>query len=65
MEHYKITGRAGEGAHGYVFQGMDLRTNKVVALKKISINTDTGIPKNTLREICSLRVLKAKNVSRK
>ncbi|KAF7284515.1 cyclin-dependent kinase 20-like [Rhynchophorus ferrugineus] len=62
MENYKITGRAGEGAHGTVFKGFDLRSDKVVALKKIAINPDQGIPKNTLREICALRALKAKNI---
>ncbi|ENN78124.1 hypothetical protein D910_09723 [Dendroctonus ponderosae] len=62
MENYKITGRAGEGAHGCVFQGMELASSKVVALKKININVDLGIPKNLMREICSLRALKHKNV---
>ncbi|XP_030759535.1 cyclin-dependent kinase 20-like [Sitophilus oryzae] len=62
MENYKITGRAGEGAHGSVFKGLDLRYNKIVALKKIAINPEQGIPKNTLREICSLRALHAKNI---
>ncbi|KAH1014734.1 hypothetical protein HUJ05_012571 [Dendroctonus ponderosae] len=62
MENYKITGRAGEGAHGCVFQGMELASSKVVALKKININVDLGIPKNLMREICSLRALKHKNI---
>ncbi|XP_066147068.1 cyclin-dependent kinase 20 [Euwallacea fornicatus] len=62
MENYKITGKAGEGAHGYVFRGIDLQTGQSVALKKISVNVVQGISKNTLREICALRVLKAKNI---
>ena len=63
MLNYKITERAGEGAHGYVFKGVDLKTRKVVALKKITVNPDSGIPKNTVREICALRALKNKHVS--
>ncbi|XP_050301107.1 cyclin-dependent kinase 20-like isoform X2 [Anthonomus grandis grandis] len=62
MESYKITGRAGEGAHGCVYKGLDKRSDKIVALKKISINTELGIPKNTVREMCALRALKAKNI---
>ncbi|KAL1514225.1 hypothetical protein ABEB36_003514 [Hypothenemus hampei] len=62
MENYKVIGRAGEGAHGYVFEGLDLRTNRTVALKKISINPELSIPKNTIREICALRALKNKNI---
>ncbi|CAG9856003.1 unnamed protein product [Phyllotreta striolata] len=58
MENYKITGRAGEGAHGFVFKGEDLRNDEVVALKKIAVNPDSEIPNNVLREILTLRVLK-------
>ncbi|VEN36316.1 unnamed protein product [Callosobruchus maculatus] len=62
MNNYKLLGRAGEGAHGFVFKGLDTRTQKYVALKKVAINPNVGIPKNTFREICSLRVLKSKNI---
>ncbi|CAG9766175.1 unnamed protein product [Ceutorhynchus assimilis] len=64
MKTYKITEKSGEGAHGYVYRGLEIGTNKVVALKKIFVNIEAGIPKNTLREICSLRVLKARNIVR-
>lgn len=62
MQNYKLLGRAGEGAHGFVFKGIDLHTNNVVALKKLSFNPTNGIPKNIMREIFALRALKSDNV---
>lgn len=62
MNNYKLLGRAGEGAHGFVFKAMDQRTGGLVALKKITFNPNHGVPKKTMREICALRVLKSKNV---
>lgn len=62
MNNYKLLDRAGEGAHGFVFKALDLRTNTLVALKKIVVNLSHGIPKNTLREMCSLRALEHNNV---
>ncbi|XP_074036957.1 cyclin-dependent kinase 20 isoform X2 [Leptinotarsa decemlineata] len=61
MNNYKLLGRAGEGAHGFVFKGKDLRNESIVALKKITVNPNLGIPKSVMREICALRVLKYKN----
>ncbi|CAH0550649.1 unnamed protein product [Brassicogethes aeneus] len=62
MNNFKLLGRAGEGAHGFVYKALDLRTNKIVAIKKIGINPDTGIPKNTMREICALKALKSEHI---
>ncbi|CAH1162969.1 unnamed protein product [Phaedon cochleariae] len=62
MKNYKLLGRAGEGAHGFVFKGMDLRDRTVVALKKIAVNPNAPIPKNVMREILALRVLQFKNI---
>lgn len=63
MNNYKLLGRVGEGAHGFVYKALDKRTNATVALKKISIFSDLGLPKNTMREICALKALKSKYVS--
>lgn len=64
MNNYKILGRVGQGAHGYVLKGISNATDKVVALKKIIIKTlDEGIPKNIMREITALRVLHSDHVS--
>ncbi|KAK5647738.1 hypothetical protein RI129_002630 [Pyrocoelia pectoralis] len=58
MNKYRVLGRIGEGAHGYVMKGIDKVTGLEVALKKLIIrNLDEGIPTNIMREIASLRVL--------
>lgn len=63
MDNYKILGRVGQGAHGYVLKALNKTSEDVVALKKILIkNLDEGIPKNIMREITALRVLKSKYV---
>ncbi|KAK9702687.1 Protein kinase domain [Popillia japonica] len=59
MNEYQILGRIGQGAHGYVMKGLHKTKNKEVALKKVIIKSlDEGIPKNIMREILALRVLK-------
>lgn len=63
MDRYKIIGRIGQGAHGYVMKGIDRFDNQNVALKKLVIkNLDEGIPKNLVREITTLKVLNHENV---
>lgn len=62
MNNYKLLGRAGEGAHGFVFKGLHQRSDTLVALKKITFNPNLGVPKKTMREICALRVLTSRNV---
>ncbi|GJQ66666.1 hypothetical protein Trydic_g4634 [Trypoxylus dichotomus] len=63
MDEYKILGRIGQGAHGYVMKGVHRGTNKEVALKKVIIKSlQEGIPKNIMREILALRVLKFKYI---
>lgn len=64
MENYKLLGKIGKGAHGLVFKAQNQTSHKVVALKQINIvNITNGIPKNTMREICSLRALESRHVS--
>lgn len=63
MNEFRILGRVGQGAHGYVLKAVHKTTEETVALKKILIkNLDEGIPKNIMREITALRVLKSKYV---
>lgn len=65
MNKYKITGRVGQGAHGYVMKAQRLDTGDTVAMKKLLIkNLDTGIPKSIFREITALRTLKSDYVSK-
>lgn len=64
MNEYKILGRIGQGAHGYVMKGLHRIQNKEVALKKVIVKTlEEGIPKSIMREILALRVLKSEYVS--
>lgn len=63
MNNYKVLGRVGQGAHGYVLKGINNATDRVVALKKLIVKTlDEGIPKNIMREVTALRVLNSEHV---
>lgn len=53
----------GEGAYGVVFKGINQKTNEVIALKKIKLETQSeGVPSTTIREISVLREINHKNV---
>lgn len=56
----------GEGAYGVVYKALDRLTNKMVALKKLKIESDAsnsdGISSSTLREITLLMQLNHENV---
>ncbi|CAI5724960.1 unnamed protein product [Hyaloperonospora brassicae] len=56
-------GTIGEGTYGVVYKSRDLKTQKVVALKRIRLETeDDGIPSTALREISVLRELEHPNI---
>lgn len=59
-EHYEVNGIIGKGAYSIVCGGVDKRTDKKVAIKKIkeSIFTDEINTKRILREINILRQIK-------
>lgn len=54
----------GSGSYSSVFLGLDTRTNRSVALKRISINEREGLPATTLREISILKSLRHANILR-
>ncbi|KAL4096366.1 hypothetical protein PRIC1_009726 [Phytophthora ramorum] len=66
MERYQRIekgGSIGEGTYGVVYKSLDLTTKKVVALKRIRLETeDDGIPSTALREISVLRELEHPNI---
>ncbi|KAJ0410944.1 hypothetical protein ATCC90586_004297 [Pythium insidiosum] len=68
MERYQRIekgGSIGEGTYGVVYKSLDLKTNQVVALKRIRLETeDDGIPSTALREISVLRELEHPNIVR-
>ena len=56
MEHYKILGRVGEGAHGVVFKAKHVISGDLVALKKVLLKKiEEGIPNTALREMKALQ----------
>ena len=55
----------GEGTYGQVAKAIDLRTGRVVAIKRIAdVFSSVYHSKQTLREIMLLRILKHSGVSR-
>lgn len=64
MENYSITGRIGEGAHGHVLKGLEVKTGQEVALKKVLLKKiEEGISNSIIREIKSLLEVDCKYVS--
>lgn len=58
MEHYTKLEKVGEGTYGVVYKARDVRTNTIVALKKIRLEAeDEGVPSTAIREISLLKEL--------
>ncbi|OQR85332.1 cell division protein kinase [Thraustotheca clavata] len=66
MDRYKKiekNGAIGEGTYGVVYKALDLKTQEIVALKRIRLEVeDEGIPSTALREISILRELEHPNI---
>lgn len=63
LEEYSIHGIIGDGSYGVVAKAMDKISHKYVAIKYIpAIDEDSGITKNTTREIFLLHSLRHKNI---
>eukprot|EP00043_Microstomoeca_roanoka_P017719 m.185715 g.185715 ORF g.185715 m.185715 type:complete len:372 (-) comp16688_c1_seq8:301-1416(-) len=55
--------KVGEGTYGQVFKAQDKKTQRIVAIKTISLNSELeGVPSNAVREISLLKKLKHRNV---
>lgn len=62
-KRYEKMEKLGEGTYGIVYKVKDLRTNQIVALKKIRLeNEDEGMPSTAMREIAILKELDHPNV---
>lgn len=63
LELYQKLEKIGEGTYGVVYKAKDRKTEKIVALKKIRLDTDSeGVPSTAIREIALLRELTHPNI---
>lgn len=61
---YKYLQKIGEGIHGMVLKAHDLTTDRMVAIKKVSLRTKYGdISLSTVREVKALQHCDCKYVS--
>lgn len=62
-ERYEKIDKIGEGTYGVVYKAKDVKTNDIVALKKIRLLADEeGIPSTAIREISLLKELQHVNI---
>ena len=62
-DHFQIIENIGDGTYGCVQKCRDLKTNEIVALKRIKIiRKEEGFPHNTIREVKLLRQLRHDNI---
>lgn len=62
-ERYEKIDKIGEGTYGVVYKAKDMKTNDIVALKKIRLLADEeGIPSTAIREISLLKELQHVNI---
>jgi len=59
---YEKQGKLGEGTYGIVYKAVDKTTGETIALKKIRLFEDEGIPGTAIREISLLKELSHKNI---
>ncbi|CAK8683000.1 cyclin-dependent kinase 2-like [Clavelina lepadiformis] len=65
MEGFHKIEKIGEGTYGIVYKALDKVTGRMVALKKIRLDTETeGVPSTAIREISLLKELDHPNVVR-
>ena len=58
IDEYERLEKIGEGTYGVVFKARNIRTNEIVALKRIRLDSDSeGVPSTAIREISFLKEL--------
>ena len=63
LNKYVLTEKLGEGTYGEVSKAKEIKTGKIVAVKKIKTFIENeGIPTLALREILSLKKLNHPNI---
>lgn len=65
VTNYDKLEKIGEGTYGVVYKGKDRKSGKIVAIKKIRLETeDEGVPSTAIREISLLKEMRHENVVR-
>uniref|UniRef100_A0A0B7AWF9 Protein kinase domain-containing protein n=1 Tax=Arion vulgaris TaxID=1028688 RepID=A0A0B7AWF9_9EUPU len=63
MDEYSKIEKIGEGTYGVVYKGRHKKSNRLVALKKIRLESDEeGVPSTAIREISLLKELQHPNI---
>jgi len=63
MEDFVKLEKIGEGTYGVVFKGRNKKTNEIVAMKKIRLESEEeGVPSTAIREISLLKELQHPNI---
>jgi len=63
MEDFAKLEKIGEGTYGVVFKGCNRKTNEIVAMKKIRLESEEeGVPSTAIREISLLKELQHPNI---
>ena len=63
LEDFQKIEKIGEGTYGVVFKGRNLKTDEIVAIKKIRLESeDEGVPSTAIREISLLKELQHPNI---
>lgn len=61
--HYQKIDKIGEGTYGVVYKAKERTTDRIVALKKIRLESEEeGVPSTAIREISVLKELKHPNI---
>lgn len=65
LAKYQKLEKLGEGTYGVVYKARERGTERIVALKKMRLDTeDEGVPSTAIREISLLRELRQSNIVR-
>lgn len=62
ISKYQRLEKLGEGTYGVVYKAQDKNTGEIIALKKIRLFEDEGVPGTTIREISLLKELSHPNI---
>ena len=61
---YDILEKIGEGTYGVVFKAREVESGRTIALKRIRLENDEGVPSTAIREISLLKELRHNNIVR-